>query len=30
VVRISSADNPMVRRLRRVADSPRAGRETER
>ena len=30
MVRISSADNPLVRRLRRLADSPRAGRETER
>lgn len=29
-MRISSADNPLVRRLRRLADSPRAGRETER
>jgi len=30
MVRISSADNPLVRRLRRLADSPRAGRESER
>lgn len=30
MVRIQSADNPLVRRLRRLVDSPRAGREAQR
>jgi TrmH family RNA methyltransferase len=30
MVHIQSADNPLVRRLRRLADSPRAGREAQR